>query len=200
MKRTLPDLPYRKDALEPQLGELGVDVHYEQYHRRQLEKLIRLLEGTPEEEQSLEELIRFARGEVYECAAEVWNHSFFWRSLRPGGSRPAGMLLAKIESSFGSLPELQRHMVNVAAEHFGSGWLWLILGEDEELHVISLGDAGNPLREGETPLLAIDLWEHAYYLDYLGERKRYVRGVVEHLIDWDFVAENLKRAMRRTPP
>jgi Fe-Mn family superoxide dismutase len=200
MLRGLPELPYRKDALEPHLGELSLEVHYEQHHRWHLEKLAQLVDGKPEESQSLEQLIRSAKGDVYDSAAEVWNHSFYWKSLRPGGSRPTGRLLAQIESSFGSLSALQRLLADVAAAHFGAGWLWLIVGDDARLQVTTTSDAGNPLRDGETPLLAIDLWEHAYYLDYLSERKRYVRGVVEHLIDWDFAAENLKRAMRRTAP
>jgi Fe-Mn family superoxide dismutase len=200
MKRMLPELPYKKDALEPYLGELSVDVHYEQHQRGHLEKLARLVAGKPEANESLEDLIRTATGDVYDSAAEAWNHAFYWKSLKPGGSRPAGKLLARIETSFGSLPELQRHLVDVAAGHFGSGWVWLILGDGERLHVTATSDAENPLRDGETPLLAIDLWEHAYYLDYLSERKRYVRSLVEHLIDWDFAAENLRRAMRGAAP
>jgi Fe-Mn family superoxide dismutase len=196
MEHKLPSLPYRKDALEPFVGEVTIDVH-ELHHHECLARLLRLVDGRPEAGQSLEQLIRTASGDVHDYAAEVWNHEFYWKSLRPGGSQPTGRLLAGIEAAFGSFQVLQRHMLDLAAAHFGPGWLWLFVGDEDRLQVAAMGGAGNPLRDGDAPLVAIDLWEHAYYLDYLNERKRYVRGLIEHLLDWGFAAENLRRALQR---
>jgi len=196
MQRTLPELPYKKDALEPYIGELTLDVHYEQHHRGYLEKLIQLVEGKPEESESLEELICTSTDEVYIYAAQVWNHNFYWQSLKPGGSQPRGQLLARIEGAFGSFSHLEQLLADEASAHFGYGWVWLVLDDEERLRVVSTSAAGNPLREGATPLLGIDLWEHAYYLDYLSERERHLRNVIEHMLDWDFAAENLRVSER----
>jgi Fe-Mn family superoxide dismutase len=193
MERTLSPLPYAKDALEPYVTGLTLEIHYERHHRGYLEKLLDLVEGKPEQDEPLEKLIRTAGGDVYDNAAQVWNHDFYWRSLRPGGSRPEGELLASIERDFGGFDELKRRFIHVATSHFGSGWAWLVL-DGRRLRVVSTSDAGNPLREGGIPLLTLDLWEHAYYLDYFNERQHYVQNAIEHLIDWDFAAENLRRA------
>ena len=194
MQRTLAPLPYAKDALEPYVTGLTVEVHYERHHRGYLKKLQELVEGKPEEDEPLEALVRKASGEIFENAAQVWNHDFFWGSLKPGGSRPGNTLSAAIERDFGGFAELERRLVHVADSHFGSGWLWLALDIRQRLRVICTHDADNPLREGGTPLLTIDLWEHAYYLDYFNERKRYVENLVRHLLDWEFASENLRRA------
>jgi Fe-Mn family superoxide dismutase len=194
MERTIAPLPYAKDALEPYVTGLTVEVHYERHHRGYLKKLVELVEGKPEEQEPLEALIRSASGEIFENAAQVWNHDFFWRSLRPGGSRPGGDLLAAIERDFGGVAELEKRLVHTAESHFGSGWLWLALDFRHRLRVVSTHDADSPLRQGGAPLLCVDLWEHAYYLDYFNERKHYAENVVRHLLDWDFAAENLRRA------
>jgi Fe-Mn family superoxide dismutase len=194
MQRTLPPLPYAKDALEPHVTGLTLEIHYERHHRGYLRKLLELVEGTPEEDEPLEALIRSATGALFENAAQVWNHDFYWKSLTPGGSRPGGELLTAIERDFGGLPELERRLAQTAEAHFGSGWLWLALDFRQRLRVVSTPDADNPLRQGGAPLLTIDLWEHAYYLDYFNERKLYVENVIEHLLDWDFAAENLRLA------
>jgi Fe-Mn family superoxide dismutase len=194
MQRTLAPLPYAKDALEPYVTGLTVEVHYERHHRGYLKELLELVEGKPEQDESLETLIRTASGEIFENAAQVWNHEFFWNSLTTGGSRPGGALLTAIERDFGGLPELERRLIQAADAHFGSGWLWLALDFRNRLRVVTTHDADNPLRQGGAPLLAVDLWEHAYYLDYFNERRHYVENVVRHLLDWDFAAENLRRA------
>jgi Fe-Mn family superoxide dismutase len=194
MERTIRPLPYAKDALEPYVTGLTLEVHYERHHRGYLRKLQELVEGKPEEDEPLEALIRTGAGEVFENAAQVWNHDFYWRSLTPGGSRPSGPLLAAIERDFASVAELERRLAQTAEAHFGSGWLWLALDFRHRLRVVSTHDADNPLRQGGAPLLTVDLWEHAYYLDYFNDRKRYVEGVIENLLDWDFAAENLRRA------
>jgi Fe-Mn family superoxide dismutase len=194
MERTLAPLPYAKDALEPHITGLTVEVHYERHHRGYLKKLLELTRGKPEQEEPLEALIRSASGEIFENAAQAWNHDFFWRSLTPGGSQPKSELLTAIERDFGSIAELERRLVHAADAHFGSGWLWLALDFRHRLRVVTTHDADNPLRQGGAPLLAVDLWEHAYYLDYFNERKHYVENVVQHLLDWDFAAENFRRA------
>ena len=137
---------------------------------------------------------------MYDNAAQVWNHTFYWNSMRPGGGEPEGELLAAIERSFVDLDDLKKRFVEVAVGQFGSGWAWLVLDGRERLRVVSTSDAGNPLREGGRPLLTVDVWEHAYYLDYLNDRERYVSGVVEHLLDWEFAAENLRRAASGEDP
>jgi Fe-Mn family superoxide dismutase len=194
MDRTLLPLPYAKDALEPYMTGLTLELHYGRHHRGYLEQLIDLVDGRPEEKLSLEALIRTAHGRLFDLASQVWNHSFFWRSLRaPGGAGPSGALLAAIERDLGGLAALERQLADAVTGHFGSGWVWLML-DGRHLRVRATHDAMNPLRSGCTPLLAIDAWEHAYYLDYFDGRARYAAAVVEHLLDWDFAAENLERA------
>lgn len=192
MQFSLPPLPFAKDALEPLISGLTMEVHYEKHHRGYLDKLHKLLVGKPEEHASLEHLVRTADGDVFDNAAQVWNHSFFWYSMRPQGRPPRGELLAEIDRSFGSFDELKRQLIEVASGHFGSGWVWLVVDPRERLRVVSTHDAENPMRGGARPLLTIDVWEHAYYLDFLNDRARYVRGVVEHLLDWEFAADNLR--------
>ena len=194
MQRTLSELPYKLNALEPVVGELTLDIHHGQHQRGYLEQLVRLVDGKPAARHSLEELICTGTGAIHDFAAQVWNHDFYWRSLKPGRSRPRGQLLAQIEGCFGSVSDLQQRLAHAANAHFASGWAWLVSDGQARLRVVATRDAGNPLREGATPLLAIDLWEHAYYLDYLSERERYVSNVIAHLLDWDFAAENLRLA------
>ena len=148
--------------------------------------------GKPEEKLSLEELVRTSSDDVFENAAQIWNHNFYWRSMRPGGGgRPdkaMGELLAK---SFGSVADFKRRLAEAATERFGSGWAWLLQEQGGRLRIESSSNADNPLRNGFIPLLVIDVWEHAYYLDYQSERDRYVKGFLDHLLNWEFVAENL---------
>jgi superoxide dismutase, Fe-Mn family len=197
---SLPPLPYAKDALEPYVSGLTLEVHYEKHHRGYVDKLSKLVGGKPEESESLEQLIRTTEGEVYDNAAQVWNHTFYWNSMRPGGRAPTSDLLAHVELAFGDMDELKRRLTDTATHHFGSGYAWLVLDGRDRLRVVSTSDAGNPLREGGKPILAIDVWEHAYYLDYLNDRERYVKAIVENLLDWEFAAENLARAVRGEDP
>lgn len=193
MNRTLPPLPYAKDALEPYLTGLTLELHFGRHHAGYLEDLLELVEGTPDESASLETLIRTSEGRLFELAAQVWNHTFFWQSLTPGGSTPEGALLEAVKRDLGGFESAKRELADAASSHFGSGWVWLVLDEGH-LRVVDTHDAMNPLRDGATPLLTIDVWEHAYYLDYFDGRARYAASVVEHLLDWDFAAENLRRA------
>lgn len=193
----LKPLPCAKDALAPWISARTVEFHYEKHHRGYVEKLNDALDECSRSASTLEELIRDADGEVYRLAAQVWNHDFYWRGLRAGGGgKPVGTLLALLEASFSGFANFQRRLAEAASGHFGSGWAWLVLDEHERLRITATHDADNPLRQGLIPLLTIDVWEHAYYLDVQNERDRYVEGVIDHLIDWDFVLGNLDRAVR----
>jgi Fe-Mn family superoxide dismutase len=185
--------PYPQDALAPHLSARTLHEHYEKHHKGYLHKLSRLVRGKPEEKKSLEELIRHAEGEVFDNAAQLWNHNFLWRSLRPdGGGDPDGHLRDVLEDAFGTVGGFRRRFAEAATEHFGSGWTWLLKDERGRLDVRSTSNADNPLVHGCVPLLTLDVWEHAYYLDYRSERDRYVRAFLEHLLNWDFATENLE--------
>ncbi len=193
MQFTLPPLPYEKHALAPHISTDTLETHYEKHHKGYLAKLEKAIGDKPEAEQSLEELIRSSDGHVYNLAAQIWNHTFYWRSLHPdGGGRPDGALLAKIEQSFGSFDEFKQAFADAATGEFGSGWAWLVVDPGDRLRVRSSSDAENPLGTGQRPLLTIDVWEHAYYLDYRNERGRYVDAVIEHLLDWEFAQKNFE--------
>lgn len=188
----LPPLPYAKDALEPHISARTLDVHYEKHHKGYLAKLEQAIGGTPLAKLPLEDVI-CAPGDqhVFNLAAQVWNHSFYWRSLTPEGhSRPSGALAAAVRRGFGDLDSLLRELAAAANGEFGSGWAWLTKDAGGDLHVFSSDDAQNPVRSGLTPLLTIDVWEHAYYLDYQSEREKYVKAVVEELLDWRFAEKN----------
>ena len=189
------ELPYPKDALAPHLSERTLDLHYEKHHKGYLHKLEKLVRGKPEEKQGLEELIRRAHGELFDSAAQVWNHNFLWRSMRPqGGGKPEGHVGNVLDDAFGGVGEFKRRFAEAANEQFGSGWVWLVKDERGRLSIQSTSNAENPLQGNRVPLLTLDVWEHAYYLDYQSERDRYVRGFLDHLLNWDFIAENLEAA------
>ena len=192
MKIHVPPLPYPKDALAPTLGPRTLELHYEKHHKGYLAKVQKMLEGKPEADGELEDLIRTADGALFDNAAQVWNHTFYWRSMRPrGGGPPEPALRDVLESAFGSFDEFRRRFAEAANGEFGSGWAWLVKDKYGRLRVQSSTDAQNPIREGFVPLLTCDVWEHAYYLDYQNERSRYVEGFLDQLVNWEFVAENL---------
>ena len=192
MNFELPPLPYEKDALQPHVSARTLDIHYEKHHRGYLEKLRKAIEGKPEADQTLEDLIRTAEGDVFNNAAQVWNHTFYWRSMRPGGGgEPEGQLRAALDEAFGSVPDFKQTFAEAANGEFGSGWAWLVRDNHGRLRVMSSSDAENPLRRDYKPLLTLDVWEHAYYLDYQNERDRYVKGFLDHVLDWGFVTQNL---------
>ena len=195
MKFDIPPLPYPKNALAPFLGAETVELHYEKHHKGYLEKLNKLVRGKPEAAQSLEELIQTARGDVFNNAAQLWNHNFYWLSLQPqGGGKPADELAKRIDESFGSYVGFRAQFAEAANGEFGSGWTWLVKGVGGKLFVCNSNDAENPLQRDLVPLLTLDVWEHAYYLDYRNERKRYVEQFLDYLLNWDFVAANLTLA------
>jgi Fe-Mn family superoxide dismutase len=199
MQFELPPLPYAKDALEPHLGAETLEYHYEKHHHGYLEKLEKAVAGTPLAERSLVEIVRTSDGGVFNNAAQVWNHTFYWRSMAPkGGGMPQGALKSAIESAFGSFAGFRTQFLDVAVGVFGTGWAWLVQEQDGRLAVRATEDARTPIQDGvSTPLLTCDVWEHAYYLDYRHERPRYVATFLDHLANWAFVAENLERARAR---
>ncbi len=197
MSFLIEPLPYAKDALAPSLSAATIELHYEKHHKGYLEKLRKLTDGKPEASRSLEDLIQTASGELFNNAAQVWNHSFYWRCMRPrGGGQPSGALLRSLEAAFGSFGDFRKQLADAANGEFGSGWAWLVQSPTGRLRVCSSDDAENPLQVGARPLLAIDVWEHAYYLDYRNERARYVEAFLGQLANWDFVAANLDAAAK----
>ena len=196
MKFEVPNLPYAKDALAPHISERTVEIHYEKHHKGYMKKLDAALEaGDERRDASLEDLVRSSQGKVFNCAAQVWNHSFYWNSLSPDPKTPSKELMGAIQNSFASFDALKSELKSVAAGEFGSGWGWLIChNKTGELAVTSTTDAENPLPDNITPLLTLDVWEHAYYLDYQNERGRYLDALIEHLLNWEFASANFARA------
>ncbi len=188
----LPPLPYEKDALAPHISEETLEYHYGKHHQGYVNKLNAAVEGKPEAEKSLEELIKTAEGGVFNNAAQIWNHTFYWKSMKPGGGgAPSGAIADAINDSFGSFDKFKEEFTNAAKTQFGSGWAWLVKGGDGKLKVVKTPNADNPLRNGDTPLLTIDVWEHAYYIDYRNARPDYIDKFLENLVNWDFANENL---------
>lgn len=192
---TLPDLPFSSDALQPHMSAETLDFHHGKHHRAYVEKVNSIFEDKGLPEQSLVEVIRNARltGDkpLFNNAAQIWNHSFFWQCLAPVGStRPSGKLREMINDDFGGEQVLIDRLKEESINHFASGWGWLVLNQDK-LEITSLHDADSPVAHGMTPLLTIDVWEHAYYIDYRNDRAKYVESVLESLINWDFVSQNL---------
>jgi Fe-Mn family superoxide dismutase len=195
MKFEIPDLPFDKDALTPHVSPRALDYHYEKHHKGYLEKLRKATDGRPQADMSLEELIRSANGDLFNNAAQVWNHSFYWQSLSPsGGGTPHKSLSDEFSAFFGSVDSFKHRFAEAANGQFGSGWAWLVLDADDEMRVVSSSDAENPIRSGDTPLLTLDVWEHAYYLDVQNDRNEYVERFLDHLVNWEFVQKNLDEA------
>ena len=195
MRFELPDLPYARDALEPYLSSATLDLHYDRHHRGYLEKLKGLIEGSPEEHLELADLLTRSEGAVYNNAAQVWNHTFYWNSMTPdGGDEPTGRLAEAVAASFGSVEAFRKQFVERAVGLFGSGYVWLTADpESGALAIEGLKDADNPLLAGRVPLLAMDVWEHAYYLDHQNARNAYAEAFVTHLVNWGFAGENLEK-------
>jgi Fe-Mn family superoxide dismutase len=195
MSFTLPELPFAKDALGPHMSAETLDYHHGKHHKAYVDKTNGLIEGTDLAGASLIEVIKAAKEKgdrgLFNNSAQIWNHSFFWQCLAPAGStRPAGQLRDLISESFGDEQALLDKLGTESVNHFASGWGWLVLNNGK-LEVTSLHDADTPAVHGMTPLLTIDVWEHAYYIDYRNERPRFVKSVLENIINWDFVAQNL---------
>jgi superoxide dismutase, Fe-Mn family len=192
----LPPLPYAENALEPVLTSKTLSFHYGKHHKAYVDNLNKLITGTDYSDLSLEEIIKATVGQperaaIFNNAAQIWNHTFYWNSLSPkGGGDPPAALKHKIEASFGSVDAFKKELAAAAVSQFGSGWAWLVL-EDGKLKVVKTANAEDPLTTGKKPLLTIDVWEHAYYLDYQNRRPDYVNAVLDKLINWEFVLQNV---------
>jgi len=188
----LPALPYAKDALQPHISAETLDFHYGKHHQTYVDKLNGLLPGSEFEGKSLEDIIRGASGGMFNNAAQVWNHTFYWNSLSPiGGGDPSGSIAAAIDSAFGSFEQFKEAFTNSAITNFGSGWTWLVKNADGSLAIVNTSNAGTPLTdEGVTPLLTVDVWEHAYYIDFRNARPNYMKAFWA-LVNWEFVNANL---------
>jgi superoxide dismutase, Fe-Mn family len=187
----LPKLPYAKTDLAPHLSEETFNYHYEKHHQTYVTNLNKLTEGKPEAKKSLEELVRTTEGGLFNNAAQVWNHTFFWSCMKKGGGgEPKGKLADAIKKDFGSFDEFKKQFTEAATTQFGSGWAWLVKGKDGKLKVTKTGNADTPLKQGETPLLTIDVWEHAYYIDYRNARPKWIETFLANLANWDFAAKN----------
>jgi Fe-Mn family superoxide dismutase len=189
----LPPLPYAANALEPHISRATLLEHHGQHHRIYIEKLNQAVRGTARAEWPLERLVRQSRNSLFDVAAQAWNHEFQFACLTPHSGRPRGELLSAIEAAFGDVSSLRSEFTEAAVGHFGSGWAWLVADARGRLSVRALHDAGTPLATGQRPLLACDVWEHAYYLDRRHDRAAYLRAFWR-VVDWDFVGENYERS------
>ena len=196
MSITLPELPYARNALAPHMSEETLNFHYGKHHNAYVVNLNKLIENSDLAGKSLEEIIQISANDnskigIFNNAAQVWNHTFYWNSMSPnGGGKPSGAVLTKIEEDFGSYEEFATQFKNAGATQFGSGWAWLVL-EDGKLKITKTANAQTPLTTNAKPLLTMDVWEHAYYLDYQNARPSYMNVFLEKLVNWDFVAQNL---------
>lgn len=194
MEHKLPALPYAVDALAPHISKETIEFHYGKHHQTYVTNLNNLIKGTEFESMSLDDIVRKSSGGVFNNAAQVWNHSFYWNCLSPkGGGAPAGKLAEAINAKFGSFDEFKKQFTQTAVTTFGSGWAWLVKSADGSLELASTSNAQTPLTQaGKTPLLTCDVWEHAYYIDYRNRRPDYLGGFW-NLVNWDFAAGNFGR-------
>ena len=195
MKIELPPLPYGDSDLAPHISANTISFHYGKHHKTYVEKATDMVKGTELADADLEDIVKATYGKadkkgLFNNAAQAWNHSFYWKSLTPKGGTPGGKLLDKINTDFGELAKLKDELSKAAVTQFGSGWAWLVL-DGGTLKVVQTANADTPLATGQTPLLTIDVWEHAYYLDHQNKRPAYVTAVIDNLINWEFAAENL---------
>jgi Fe-Mn family superoxide dismutase len=187
----LPDLPYARDALGPFLSEETLEFHHGKHHATYVKKLNDLIEGTEYAKMELEDIIKKAEGGVFNNAAQTFNHTFFWNCMTPnGGGKPSGAIADAIEKSFGSFDKFKEEFSSQAASLFGSGWLWLVKDKGGKLKLVQKSNAGTPLTDGETPVLTLDVWEHAYYIDYRNARPKFIEGYWD-VINWDFANKQL---------
>ena len=192
----LPDLPYPKDALAPVISANTLDFHHGKHHKTYVDNANKLIAGTDLENESLESIVKKAAGDpakagLFNNSAQIWNHSFYWQCLKPGGGgAPSGAVASKIAATWGSAEKFFEELKNAGVTQFGSGWAWLVL-DGGKISVVKTGNAETPLTKNVRPLLTIDVWEHAYYLDYQNRRGDYVNTILDKLINWDFAAANL---------
>ena len=199
---TLPPLPWSEQSLDPVISARTIGLHYGKHHRAYVNKLNELVAGTKMAEMPLEQVIRETAGKpesqkVFNNAAQTWNHTFFWNCLRPkGGGRPAGDLAGRIDADLGGYDKFRERFAQAAIDCFGSGWAWLAL-RGGKLEILATSNADNPLTKDATPLLTIDVWEHAYYVDYENRRPEFVNAVIDKLLDWEFAGQQLAASSQR---
>jgi superoxide dismutase, Fe-Mn family len=191
MPFTLPPLPWSKDALAPHISAETLDFHHGKHHQAYVTNLNKALEGKPDASKSLEEIILSSEGSVFNNAAQIWNHTFYWNSMKPqGGGQPTGRLLELVNRDFGSTDNLLQQLGEAAKSQFGSGWAWLV-DDGGKLKVTATSNADLPMKHKQRALLTCDVWEHAYYIDYRNARPNYVEAFLKNLVNWDFAAKNL---------
>ena len=200
---TLPDLPYDHAALEPSISAKTMHFHHDKHHKKYVDTLNQLIEGTEYADLELEEIVRatFRTGDpktkkIFNNAGQHWNHTFFWKCLTPagGGGKPTSAIVQALERDLGGYETFKEDFVKAGEEQFGSGWAWLVAEKSGKLSIAKTPNAETPMAEGKTCLLTIDVWEHAYYLDYQNDRTKFLKTVVDNLINWDFAEENYARA------
>jgi superoxide dismutase, Fe-Mn family len=190
MEHKLPDLPYAMDALQPHISKETLEFHYGKHHQTYVTNLNNLIKGTEFENVALEDIVKKSSGGMFNNAAQVWNHTFYWFCLKPnGGGQPSGALADAINKKFGSFDEFKKQFAQTCVTTFGSGWGWLVKNADGSIELMSTSNAQSPMTSGKTALLTCDVWEHAYYVDYRNRRPDYV-AAFWNLVNWDFVAKN----------
>lgn len=193
MEHKLPELPYAMDALAPTISKETLEYHYGKHHQTYVTNLNNLIKGTEFEDMSLEDIIMKSSGGLFNNAAQIWNHTFYWNCLSPnGGGEPTGELAAAINASFGSFAKFKEEFSKCSITTFGSGWGWLVKNSDGSIALASTSNAGTPMTEGQTALMTCDVWEHAYYIDYRNARPKYLEAFW-NLVNWDFVAANFSK-------
>ncbi|MCP3663934.1 MAG: superoxide dismutase [Fe] [Gammaproteobacteria bacterium] len=190
MAHALPPLPYDMGALAPTISQETLEYHYGKHHQTYVTNLNNLAPGTEFENASLDEIVMKASGGIFNNAAQIWNHTFYWNGLSPeGGGAPSGALADAIDSAFGSFDDFKSKLSQSAVTNFGSGWTWLVKNSGGDLEIVNTSNAANPMTDGMTPLLTIDVWEHAYYIDYRNARPKYLESIWS-IVNWEFVAGN----------
>jgi Fe-Mn family superoxide dismutase len=201
MTFTLPDLPYQKNALEPYISSETFDFHHGKHHLAYVNNLNNLLKDTDLSTKTLEELIALSAKDstkvgIFNNAAQIWNHTFFWHSMAPnGGGKPTGVIAEKINQDFGSYEKFVEEFKTAATTQFGSGWAWLVIDTNKILKVVKTANAETPITQGLTPLLTLDVWEHAYYIDYQNRRPDFITTYIHSLINWNFANDNLAKVL-----
>ena len=189
---SLPPLPYAEDALAPVISAETLQLHHGKHHRKYVDTMNQLLQEHPVAGRTLQDVVRASSGKLFNNAAQAWNHEFYWHSLSPSGGKPGAALLRQLEKDFGSFEHFREKFAAAAAAQFGSGWAWLV-SRDGKLEVTTTSNADTPMAHGVKCLLTIDVWEHAYYVDYRNQRERYLSALIENRLNWSFAEENLGR-------
>lgn len=197
MTITLPNLPYSDDALTPHISQETLNFHHGKHHKAYVDNLNKLIADTDLANKDLEEIIKISadnpsQAGIFNNAAQIYNHTFYWNSMKPnGGGQPTGKIADKINEDFGSYEEFAKQFANAGATQFGSGWAWLVLNENNKLEIIKTANAATPITGNKKPLITMDVWEHAYYLDFQNARPKYIETFLNNLINWDFANQNL---------